>query len=345
MKIIVQIHNGGGSISLHACTDNEKDEKYTIEPKDESSYGKHEVNAIDFLHSNSKCITPSIRSAVELYSLRYNIQLESTVKFKTFCEQLAASSFGKKENWGPLRHNCALGVLHALKLAGIHIKIPSPLIFNRVGGSSLDILPGFSLSPLDLFGYITEYKKQQLNNADIDFKLELASTALHFWNRRNNDKVQQELVNTINNEIAPLTKTHLAHRDYFLNLIHATADYLLKTPDAPRMSPHENASFINKSRRFIKPHREGHGNDGMVATGNISISAALLLSAFKYLGVNPTVRNAFAVISLAAICVSAYKTYKGYQKYWYDPDRFMEAPTKLSEAIIKLAEVKNLGRR
>ncbi|MBL7527033.1 hypothetical protein [Legionella bononiensis] len=95
------------------------------------------------------------------------VTFESSVPFKTFCEQFADSEFNDPEMYRKMTHNCANGAHFALQLAGIKLDLPLIQFGRFIETSYILRIPGVTLTPLTLFDAARRYKVLQLQSSPI----------------------------------------------------------------------------------------------------------------------------------------------------------------------------------
>ena len=200
---------------------------------------KFRATIVKFWHNVSTC---GLTNAYQLPTVHDNdhfVAFDSSVPFNSFCEQLAHSKFNDPCNYSLLRHNCAHGATHALKVAGIPIDAPSFLVYNRIDYHSLiNYFPGFSFSPLDLMERakslkIAALKCQQSpesNKSSAEFKYKLAKSSLFFWSRKSANTKIQNTVNIIATELDERSKQQPEHQPNHLSTLIATLNLLLQQP-------------------------------------------------------------------------------------------------------------------
>lgn len=184
------------------------------------------------------------------------VSFSSKVPFNLFCERFENSPYAKAENYHFLTHNCSNAALYALQLADIQIPV-SQLTLMRIPFFSLPI-PGPFLSPLDVFYRSKNHKIQLLKNAALplqkmDFKLELATSKLHFWAKSTQNQTLTKNVQTVVSEVKKGISTDKHNSELYLAALIKTIDLIF----------HENSKksredYSNYLRQFKKRESTSH---------------------------------------------------------------------------------------
>ena len=166
-----------------------------------------------------------------LYDNDNCITFESSVPFKTFCEQFANSEFNNPEMYRMMTHNCANGAHFALRLAGIHLDFPLIQFGRYIQTSYIFRIPGVTLTPLTLFEAAKRYKIQQLHSSTISTHFNCLVNQLRTQtDKATNEKLREQTQTIVEQTIRRVNKR--PHRlKMCVDLLNATQNLLSNESD------------------------------------------------------------------------------------------------------------------
>jgi hypothetical protein len=237
MKIKVNICPAPLCSYFYAWTDNEA-EQYIYQ---DGPYKIKKTN-VKFLHN------PTRESLITQYEIPqgqdddFSITLTSSVNFNDFCHVLKTSEFNNPKKYSMRTHNCAHGVMYALKQAGIHlIDIPAYNILIRVDAIGLVRYPFFSTTPFDLYYHLKKHKIAAVRESKELLEFNTQKNNLTFWQVPAGTKQVKTLVTDIVKEVEKKQYAHEEHTKKYADLLMQIYQFITYSPgylENPLQSEH-----------------------------------------------------------------------------------------------------------
>ena len=212
------------------------------------------VRAVKIWHNNSKESLQTQFKTLINYDNDYVVAFKSNVSFSQFCENFSNSDYNQASNYCQFSHNCANAANYALKLAGIIL--PVHLIkLTTILPSPAWRVPTTILTPYDLFNICKDYKvitqkKGSRPLSHIDFKLDLASTKLHFWSKSSNNAQQKHCIDELLSAVGKALPQRQHHAEFYLKALIKISDRMMHHDSMNENDDdHQLAHFFKERKR------------------------------------------------------------------------------------------------
>lgn len=182
----------------------------------------------------------------------YFIEFQVDKPFNTFCSALRKSHFNNRKNFSKITHNCSHAANYALELAGIKLHLKPFYFPNRVSSFSYFFVPGFILTPYELFLAAKNYKIKLLTNQKINEIFHAKTQTLQETTLKTQDSVIQD-VNTIISEINTRFRENPHHAEFYIKVLMQTNDLLIQLMHHQKITDTQKEMYRESAHFFQNP--------------------------------------------------------------------------------------------